>query len=1030
MNCISLYRRTAISLLFLLVSMASSLAQVPLKDLRVNLSAESMSLEEILLQIEEQTGLSFFYLNEQIRSQNSLDLNYADVSLEQVLADLARKSQVQFHRKDNQIVIKPSAQPEKKAVAFGSITGQVIDAVTGDPLPGASVFIKGTNVGSSTDLTGEYLIRKVPEGAQTIVVNYLGYEVYEAVLQIEADVLMTHDAPLTSNVATLEEIVVKGSLEGQEKALNQQRTADNIKNVISADLIGRFPDVNVAEALQRVPGITINRERGEGSTVQIRGTPAHYTSISINGEQIPSTQEGGSRNESLDLIPSDVLSSLEVTKALTPDMDGDAVGGAINLRTPTAKNLEPSMKVEVGGGYNDMSRGLNGLGRIKYGQRFFPSSSVDEGRLGVIFNGSYYQTDNVQDIGEAVWDYPRLLNRDQDSVLSIMDYRYRDLFNIRTRTGASFTLDYKFNSRHSLIFNAMYSRRGDEDQRSRARYDPDVGTFVTPTLSQNARIRRDLSIRDEVKNNITYNLEGDHTLGTVHLDYGLFYTDSRREGNSDYILFDRRTFDIEIEGLNTDFPTFRPVEFPGTIHNPVLYDDLNRFERNATTGEGTNTVARLNLEVPYLLGNAKGLIRGGGKVRQIHNARARDSEVFLYLPVNDDDVFANLIDDFEDSRYMNGNVRFGPRLNADQVQGYFRDNREDFALDVGNTRINSDQADYEADELVSAAYLMTRLQFNKLMLLAGVRAEFTSVDYKANVVRRNQGSWESTTPVTGGTDFNFVLPNVHVRYSPNPLTNLRAALTYSYARPNFVDLVPYDDVDFNSRTIERGNPDLLPAEAINLDLMVERYLNNVGILSGGLFYKYIQDYQVNRSFRLDSGNFEQYVTDPTLINYRFEQAQNGEAATVYGLEVNLQKQLDFLPGALNGLGVYLNYSYVYSRATLNDGRRIRLPNQTDHFGNFALTYDWKGFTGRASVNYIGGVLLEVSDEDGALDLFREGRYQLDVSANYRFTPRISAFAEFLNLTNTPLIEFFGERNRVAQIEYIGWWNRFGISYKF
>ena len=1008
-------------------------AQVKLKDIRVNIDASNASLKEVLLEIERQTGLSFFYLDEQVKKENAIDISYADVSLEQVLTELARRSGVQFHRNNNQIVIKKSEKEIRtiERVEFGAVEGKVTDAADGEPLPGASVYIKGTTIGSSTEIDGNYLILNAPAGKQTLVVSYIGYEEYEAEIEVEARTIISHNARLTSKVSTLQEIVVKGSLEGQEKALNQQRTADNIKNIVSADLIGRFPDLNVAEALQRVPGITINRERGEGSTVQIRGTPAHFTTISINGEQIPSTEEGGVRNESLDLIPSDILSSLEVTKALTPDMDGDAVGGAINLRTPIARDLDPSLKVEAGGGYNDMSRGLNGLGRVKYGKRFFPTDEVDEGQLGIIMNGSIYRTDNVQDIGEAVWDYPRIQNQDQDSVLSIMDYRYRDLFNVRTRSGASVTLDYKFNNRHDLIFNVMYSRRADDDLRSRARYDPDVGTFVTPTISQNARIRRDLSIRENTKQNITYNLEGRHKFSGLVLDYGLFYTDSKREGTSDFILFDRRVFDMEIIGLNTDFPTFRPLEFPGSIHNPVLYNALNRFERDETLNEGSNAVAKFNIEIPYTIAGNKATVKAGAKHRQIKNSRQRESDVYLYSPFDDDDVFANLIDDFEDSRYMNGNVRFGPSLDPDKVQNFFAENFDDFTLDVGNSRINSDQADYDATEQVTGTYLMTRVQLDKLMLLGGIRAEFTSVDYNANVVRRNQGAWESTDPVSGTSDFNFILPNVHAKYSLNPLTNLRAALTWSYGRPNFSDLVPFDNIDLNSRRIERGNPNLLPAQSMNIDLMFERYLSNVGIISGGLFYKSIADFEVDQSFRLDSSNFEQFVTDPTLLNFRFDQKQNGDAATVYGAELNIQTQLDFLPGVLSGIGVYLNYSYVYSRAKLNDGREIRLPNQTDHFGNFALTYDLKGFTGRASLNYIGGVILSISDEvGGELDRYREGRYQLDISASQQITKRISAFVEFLNVTNTPQIEYIGQRNRVAEIEYIGWWNRFGVSYKF
>jgi len=140
----------------------------------------------------------------------------------------------------------------------------------------------------------------------------MGYESYEAEIEVISKTTITHNINVVNDITTLGEIVIKGSLEGQEKALNQQRTSDNIKNIVSSDLIGRFPDLNIAEALQRVPGITISRRKGEGSTVQIRGTPANFTTVSINGEQIPSVEQDGLRNESLDLIPADMIGSMEI----------------------------------------------------------------------------------------------------------------------------------------------------------------------------------------------------------------------------------------------------------------------------------------------------------------------------------------------------------------------------------------------------------------------------------------------------------------------------------------------------------------------------------------------------------------------------------------------------------------------------------------------------------------------------------------------------------------------------------------------
>ena len=239
------------------------------------------------------------------------------------------------------------------------IRGIVVDADTQEPLPGAAVYDQANYNGTATDLEGHFRLTGLKSGKTVLTFSYLGYKTEEKTVNMPADHHQVMTIRLSPADKVLAEVVVVGSFEGQQRALNQQRAADNIKNVVSADLIGKFPDKNVAEALQRLPGINIARDKGEGSTVSIRGTPQHFTNISINGEQLASVQQSGTRTESLDLIPADQLGSIEITKALTADMDGDAVGGNINLRTPTARSDKLRVKGDLGMGFNDLSGKLN-----------------------------------------------------------------------------------------------------------------------------------------------------------------------------------------------------------------------------------------------------------------------------------------------------------------------------------------------------------------------------------------------------------------------------------------------------------------------------------------------------------------------------------------------------------------------------------------------------------------------------------------------------------------------------------------------
>ncbi|NJO02387.1 MAG: TonB-dependent receptor plug domain-containing protein, partial [Bacteroidia bacterium] len=363
----------------------------------------------VLKKIESQTDFRFVYSSTRIDIRRNVTLNLHDQSVAFILQEVFKNQTVVFYQKGSSVILSPQPvlnppskipeNPIKKSekIAFGAVKGKITDALSGEPLPGANIVVQGTLKGSSTDLLGAYQINLVPEGTQTLLVSYLGYENTEQTIQVVANQILTVDFQLKNNATELGEVVITSLSEGQEKALNQQRTADNIKNIVSADLIGRFPDLNVAEALMRIPGINIERDRGEGGEVQLRGAPPSFTTVNINGEQIPGTQDEGQRNEELSLIPVDQLSSIEVTKAITPDQDGDNIGGTIDLKTPTAKSTKARAKIELGGGYNNIVEKLNFIGKASYNQRFFVSDQAQDGRLGIYLGGSYFSTNNGRD---------------------------------------------------------------------------------------------------------------------------------------------------------------------------------------------------------------------------------------------------------------------------------------------------------------------------------------------------------------------------------------------------------------------------------------------------------------------------------------------------------------------------------------------------------------------------------------------------------------------------------------------------------
>jgi hypothetical protein len=303
-----------------------------LYEVSIQLHAENKTISEIFAMIEEKTDFSFTYNPQKVDVSQRISLSEQENSLGKILEKISTTASVRFRQLNKTLIVKSVPRIEsKKSDASGTVSGIVTDAQLGEPLPGANVLIVGSNVGTVTNLSGEFSLR-ASEGEIELEVSYIGFTTIKQKVNVPANSVAIVEIKMKNDVKELEGIVVTGALQGQQRALNQQKSADNIKNIVSADQIGRFPDPNVAEALQRVPAINIERDQGEGRYVLVRGLAPQFTNISINGEQIPSP-EAGVRYVALDAIPADQLSSIEVSKSLTPDMDGDAIGGSVNLIT-------------------------------------------------------------------------------------------------------------------------------------------------------------------------------------------------------------------------------------------------------------------------------------------------------------------------------------------------------------------------------------------------------------------------------------------------------------------------------------------------------------------------------------------------------------------------------------------------------------------------------------------------------------------------------------------------------------------------
>ncbi len=635
---------------------------------------------------------------------------------------------------------------------------------------------------------------------------------------------------------------------------------------------------------------------------------------------------------------------------------------------------------------------------------------------------------------DAAWSgIPRPVQVLNESMIMPDDFEFRKTENKRDRMGITATLDYKVKN-HEIIFNYMYNYRGDDDLRNRLRYDFNrSGTeWISLDSVHNARIRRDINLWNEIKTNHNYKLEGEHIFGSWVVDWGVFYTTSKRDYTSTRGDFARDEITVIADnprGILQQVPQFRPT-LPHDVKNPLLLNDFRRYEEDMEYTTASNTVGRFNVKRDYMLGENSSTFQFGAKVRQVTNEKFRDNRVFAFYDPNNlqnkEEAFAHVATRTEPLDFLNGRYEYGPRVDKDKFLDYMDRHRRLLIQgdDAWDAERLSKSDTYDATEDVYAAYVMNRLTWRDFLIIAGVRYEYNNVNYDAFDVKRS-GTNVVATPIQGGSNYGFLLPNVHVRYSVSDLSNVRFAYTHSYAKPNFVDLVPFVNYDADAARLYLGNTELMPSLSNNIDLMYERYDRSGGILSGGLFFKNINSFQFTR---IVPSLIEDFPGYPQTVGFEFRQEQNGERAIVYGFELNYMQQLTFLPGILNGVSAYFNYTYTGSDANTQDRDNMRLPGQAMHTGNAALSWDYRDFTSKLSVNYNGSYINSVASTEND-DIIQAERLQVDLNLSLRLNKNFSIYAEFMNLTNAPSIRYQGNRDQIARIAYFGWSGRFGITYR-
>ncbi len=899
------------------------------------------------------------------------------------------------------------------AHAQSGVSGRITDE-TGASLPGARIVVRETGQVIAADRQGEFLVPVVPEGGATLDIEYLGFAP-QSIRVARGDAR----AMITLSRAVDGEIVVTGTiLDATARALNQQRTADNQTNVVSSDSIGRFPDTNIAEALQRVPGFGVERDQGEGNFVSIRGAPVEFTSITIDGVSLPSTSPD-SRAIDLGTIPSDVVSQIEVSKTLLPQQDADSIAGAVNLTTRSPFDV-PRLRVSGNGGisYNE----LGGTSDYRAGGVL----STVAGRFGVLGSISWSQTDREVDNFESVWS--AVTRPEGDEILAVVGNDFKDYNTRRQRIAATGAVEFRPDDRARFFARGTWSRRVDDEFRNLLALVYDDGVLQPGATEQrqtwnNTRIEKEFRHRIVRDQTWTLQLGGEHNLDGVVLDYSGSYTRAKQ----DYPQRSQLRFRSSLRPQITFDSTVDPDEPVISIFQTRQHLDVGRFAFRENTYRSQDTVqnewaGQANARIPTQMFGQDASIQFGvrGRFRDVtvDEERFRDRRAIGAPPVPMVALLSNVVSD-------NFNYLLGNKFNPDSVIGYFRAQRPISQVPATRRIAQSVTADYDAREDIYAGYALARVQWPSTNVLVGARVEHTR--FSGSAPAFNEPT-ESFTLQTVERTYTDIFPNLTIRHDFMEGLVGRLALTRAIARPNYRDIVPRlsenTDGSVAIVSVNRGNPDLKQTLSNNFDASLEYYFRPLGLVSAGFFYKDLQNYEFTIT---EPGTFEG-------LPARITERRNARDGRIIGFELAAQAQFTFLPGALRGFGVFGNLAFADANIRLPasvPGRpdRVRLPDQSRWTWNAAIFYELAGFNARLAYTKRSDYL-DAFTTDPRLDSIWEGREQLDLTASADLNRNINIFFEAKNLTDSPGVRYDGVRTRVQEFEKFGRLFFFGARFNY
>lgn len=895
--------------------------------------------------------------------------------------------------------------------SFGIISGQVTDTER-HTLPGATIQIESLHTGVTADINGFYKLPNIKPGTYTLKVSYVGYTpIYKKVNVTNSNKVIVTDIVMSEGLE-LQEVSVKGAFAGQRKALQMQKSAMGVTNVVSADQIGKFPDSNIGDALKRINGINVQYDQGEARFGQVRGTSADLTSVTVNGNRLPSA-EGDTRNVQLDLIPADMVQTIEVSKVVTSDMDGDAIGGSINLVT---KNTPYRRVLNFTGstGYTWISGKPQWNIGGTWGDRFFNN------KLGIMASASYQYAPGGSDNTE--FEYV-----EKKGEIQLKEAQVRQYYVTRERQSYSLALDYQFNPLHKISFKGIYNRRNDWENRYRISYKKLNSDAKDQSIVLQTKAGADdtKGARLERQQTMDFTLDGEHNFGNLKLDWTSSYSRATEDrpneryislklkGGSD-MNFGESFVDV---GMRQPYST---LSIPAFDEAKWKLDELCNSDQSIKENE---IKERINFTLPLYKGLYGNTLKFGYKYTR--KDKERNTEYYDYTDAEDKyipDWKTNITYKIRDGFMSGSQYPIGTQFVSKDYMGGIDFNKAD-----GAEVLEEEAGNYEATEQIHAGYLRLDQKLGKrLDATIGLRIENTRLKTSGVNYIMDENDNESLKP-TGEYKSNYtnLLPSLLLRYKTGDDGSVRASVTKTMSRPKYSALVANKRFNIADQEATIGDPNIKPTTAWNFDLSIDHYFKSIGMVSLGLFYKDMKNVNIETL-----GYYTGEELGLTGNEEMFEVTQNMNAydARVYGVEAAYQRDFGFIAPSLHCLGFYGNYTYTHTttrnynpRLGIDSSDDVKMAGSPEHTANASLYFEKGGVNIRLSYNFASSFIDQMNTGSRELDRYYDKVNYLDLNASYTWgkQTKFTVFAEANNLLNQPLRYYQGTKDRTMQTEYYG-----------